>query len=152
MTAKLELAISLLSSQINQECRDIEGLLASHLKNVGEFADPIVRAEWLLKGLRNYASPVAQAPLVRRLAALATLKEMLQLVESNPAQDLSFEFNVGRHGDDYAGGGNVSVPIDESKLSGSTMELVCVLRLAGVEIEWPERSNSFKARFIIKAR
>lgn len=151
MKAKLELAISFLSAMINQASVVLETVLANHLKHVGEYADPVARAERLLDGLRQYASPVAQAPLVQRLAVLEVLKELLQQVESDPAKELSYEFGVGRQGDDYAEGRDVSVPIVESKLTGRTMELVGILRLVEADIEWPARQNGFKARFIIKA-
>ncbi|MFA7341466.1 MAG: hypothetical protein WC028_32080 [Candidatus Obscuribacterales bacterium] len=156
MKAKIDLAISFLSSMINQACGTLESELASHLKSVGECANPLVRAERLLDGLRQYAGPVAQATVRNRLAALAELKKMLQQVETNPNKELSYEFNIGRHGDDYAEDCDVSVPmvsepIVESKLSGCTRELVCTLRLVEAQIEWLARENRYKAHFIIKA-
>jgi hypothetical protein len=76
---------------------------------------------------------------------------MLQQAESDPSKELSYEFYCGRNGDDYADGRDVSQPIDLSKLTGITMELVHTLRLAGIEIEWPARTNGLKAGFVIKA-
>ena len=152
MKAKLELAISFLSGMINQASVVLETVLANHLKHVGEYADPVARAERLLDGLRQYAGPVAQASLTQRLAVLKVLKELLQQVESDPAQELSHEFSVGRHGDDYAEGRDPKSSIVEAKLTGRTMELVGILRLVEAKIEWPERDNGFKARFIIKLR
>jgi|JI9StandDraft_1071089.scaffolds.fasta_scaffold232766_1 hypothetical protein len=151
MKAKLELAISFASSTILSASAVLEAVLAGHLKSVGECADPVARAERLLDGLRNYAGPVAQAPLVQRLAVLEVLKELLQEVENDPDKELSYEFSVGRHGDDYVEGRDVSVPIDEAKLTGRTKHLLGILRLVELAIEWPERINGFKARFIIKA-
>ncbi|MBP9093080.1 hypothetical protein KBI23_18790 [bacterium] len=152
MKAKLELAISFLSGMINQASVVLETVLANHLKHVGEYADPVARAERLLDGLRQYAGPVAQAQLVQRLAVLQVLKELLEQVENDPAKELSYEFSVGRQGDDYVEGRDVTVPIVEAKLTGRTMELLGILRLVEAQIEWPERSNGFTARFIIKDR
>ncbi|MFA7339690.1 MAG: hypothetical protein WC028_23110 [Candidatus Obscuribacterales bacterium] len=152
MKAKLELAISFLSSTLNQASVVLETVLANHLKHVAECADPVARAERLLNGLRNYAGPAAQAQLIDRMVVLAVLKELLQEVEKDPAKELSHEFSVGRHGDDYTEGRDASVPIVEAKLTGRTKHLLAVLRLVEAQIEWPERSNGFKAHFIIKAR
>jgi len=151
MKAKLELAISFLSSLVNQACGNLEAVLAEHLKQVALAADPVTRAQNLLIGLRLYASPAAQAPLLNRLAAVEVLKDLLQEVECDPAKELSYEFNVGRQGEDCEDGRDVSVPLDESKIRGRTRELLVALRAAGAEIEWPARQNGFKARFIIKA-
>jgi hypothetical protein len=151
MKAKLELTISFLSSLVNQACGNLESVLAEHLKQVALCANPMVRAERLLDGLRKYASPVAQAPLLNRVAAVEVLKDLLQQVETEPGKELSYEFGVGRQGDDCEEGRDVTVPLDESKITGRTRELLVALRLAEAEIEWPPRQNSFKARFVIKA-
>ena len=105
----------------------------------------------LLDGLRQYAGPQAQAPLRSRVAAVETLKDLLQQVESEPDKELSYEFSVARQGDDCEEGRDVSVPLDEAKITGRSRELLVALRAAGAEIEWPARLNGFKARFIIKA-
>lgn len=152
MKAKLELAISFLSGMINQASVVLETVLANHLKHVGEYADPVARAERLLDGLRQYAGPVAQAQLVQRLAVLQVLKELLEQVENDPAKELSYEFSVGRQGEDYVEGRDVTVPIVEAKLTGRTKHVLGILRLVEAEIEWPERSNGFTARFVIKDR
>lgn len=151
MKAKLELAISFLSSLVNQACGNLEAVLAEHLKQVALCADPMLRADRLLDGLRLYAGPQAQAPLRSRVAAVETLKDLLQQVESEPDKELSYEFSVARQGDDCEEGRDVSVPLDEAKITGRTRELLVALRAAGAEIEWPARLNGFKARFIIKA-
>lgn len=151
MKAKLELTISFLSSLINQACGNLESVLTEHLRQVALCADPMVRADRLLDGLRKYTSPVAQAALVNRVAAVAVLKELVQQLESEPDKELSHEFGVGRQGEDCEEGRDVTVPLDESKITGRTRELLVALRTAGAEIEWPPRQNSFKARFIIKA-
>ncbi len=152
MKAKLELAISFLSSTLMSASAVLEAVLAGHLKSVGECADPVARAERLLDGLRNYAGPAAQAALIERLAVLEVLKELLEQVENDPTKELSYEFSVGRQGEDYVEGRDVTVPIVEAKLTGRTMELLGILRLVEAQIEWPERSNGFTARFVIKDR
>ena len=151
MKAKLELAISFLSGRVSQACGNLESVLTEHLRQVALCADPMVRADRLLDGLRKYTSPVAQAALVNRVAAVAVLKELVQQLESEPDKELSHEFGVGRQGEDCEEGRDVTVPLDESKITGRTRELLVALRTAGAEIEWPPRQNSFKARFIIKA-
>lgn len=151
MKAKLELTISFLSSLINQACGNLESVLTEHLRQVALCADPMVRADRLLDGLRKYTSPVAQAALVNRVAAMQVLKELVQQLESEPDKELSYEFGVGRQGEDCEEGRDVTVPLDESKITGRTRELLAALRTAGAEIEWPARQNGFKARFIIKA-
>ena len=151
MKAKLELTISFLSSLINKACGNLESVLTEHLRQVALCADPMVRADRLLDGLRKYTSPVAQAALVNRVAAVAVLKELVQQLESEPDKELSHEFGVGRQGEDCEEGRDVTVPLDESKITGRTRELLVALRLAEAEIEWPARQNGFKARFIIKA-
>ncbi len=151
MKAKLELAISFMSGRVNQACGNLESVLAEHIRQVALCADPMVRADLLLDGLQKYAGPVAQATLRNRIGAVAVLKELLQQVESEPGKELSYEFGVGRQGEDCEEGRDVSVPLDESKITGRTRELLVALRLAGAEIEWPARHNGFKARFIIKA-
>lgn len=151
MKAKLELAISFLSGRVSQACGNLESVLTEHLRQVALCADPMVRAASLLDGLQKYASPVAQAVVRNRVAAVAVLKELVQQVESDPTTELSYEFGVGRQGEDSEEGRDVSMPLDESKITGRTRELLVALRLAEAEIEWPARQNGFKARFIIKA-
>lgn len=151
MKAKLELAISFLTTLVSQSCLNLEEVVASDLKLVGQYAEPLARAERLLDGLNKYSRSAAATTLRHRLGALEVLKEMLQQVESDPAKELSYEFSVGREGDDYLQGRDISVPIAEANLLGRTLELVGTLRLVQAEIEWPARQNGFKARFVIKA-
>ena len=134
MKAKLELAISFLSGMINQASVVLETVLANHLKHVGEYADPVARAERLLDGLRQYAGPVAQAQLVQRLAVLEVLKELLAQVESDPANELSYEFSVGRQGEDYVEGRDVTV-VTYGRMVRECMKAAEEAAAEGVEAE-----------------
>ncbi|CAN5513749.1 hypothetical protein BH11CYA1_BH11CYA1_27490 [soil metagenome] len=151
MKEKLQLAISFLTSHVNSASSSIEALLSADLKNVAAYADPVLRAEKLLEVLRKYGSPEGHSSVLNRLAALTVLKDMLAEVEADPTAEVSYEFYVGRADCDYAFGRDLSLPIVEAQLVGRTMEVLRALRLVECKIEWPDRTNGFKASFVVKA-
>lgn len=151
MKTKLELAIAFQTTAIGSASSIIEAQLGEALKKVEAHPDRVARAVALLEMISSFARPQVRASVVNGFGALEVLKEMWQQAETDPSKELSYEFYCGHNGDDYADGRDVSQPIDESELTGVTMELVRTLRLAEIEIAWAARTNGLKARFVIKA-
>jgi hypothetical protein len=146
---KLQLAIQLNASAIGRQAEAQESILRRVLNEQELIVDSMKRGEVLLSRLNEHVNFVAMRPLSDRIEAGKLLAGFLGQFEANAAEPLVRQFYTSSDGD-YTGSRDSSQPIDETKVKGVSGELLRVLRLVEIEIEWLPRTNGLTASFQLK--
>lgn len=149
LKAPLTIAMNFASAAVLSKTQEAEAKLKTMLAAQDTVLDSEARGRKLISGLRENANSVALAPLNAQLKLVDVLKGMLQFSEAHPDQELHHEFPCG-HEADYPTVEHLDAPIDESKLTGATAELVKLLRSVCLTIVWQPRRNGRYASFIVK--
>jgi hypothetical protein len=146
---KLQLAIQLNANRIRSQAEAQENILRGVLKDQEMIVDAMQRGEVLLSRLNEHVNFAANRPLSDRIEAGKLLAGYLEQYEANAAEPLVREFYTNSDGD-YTGSRDASQPIDETKVKGVSGELLLVLGMVEIEIEWLPRTNGLKASFQLK--
>ena len=149
LKAPLTIAMNFAGAAVLSKAQETEAKLKAMLAVQDTVLDPVARGNSLISGLRENATSKALAPLNVQLKVVDVLKGMLQFSEAHPGEELHHEFPCG-YDEDYPVVESLDAPIDESKLTGATAELVKVLRSVCLTIVWQPRRNGRAASFIVK--
>ena len=151
MTIQTQLAQALAFSQsrVLSKAQAVESALKAHLDLVAKHLDPVARAEALIKGINSHTNPQALSGLKNELKLVETISDMLAALQAEPGKAPIYSFYLDSS--EYTGNRAVEQPIDETELVGFAGELVALLRLAQLKVEWQPRHNGTMAAFAVSA-